>query len=152
MIHLVLLFVYFYSVAPVVRAINTIIENKESIRETLKTNIQDVLLDNADSKVSKIEEKMLSLQKELIKKANARENYDDLTQAIEDLREQKRKVYADLAEKEGINKRIKEMRGFLDSQNLSITNYDEELVRKLIDKVVVYDDEIKIVFKSGIEV
>ncbi|TRW24961.1 hypothetical protein FL857_08385 [Criibacterium bergeronii] len=134
------------------RAINTIIENKESIRETLKTNIQDVLLDNADSKVSKIEEKMLSLQKELIKKANARENYDDLTQAIEDLREQKRKVYADLAEKEGINKRIKEMRGFLDSQNLSITNYDEELVRKLIDKVVVYDDEIKIVFKSGIEV
>ncbi|MBS6064104.1 hypothetical protein [Criibacterium bergeronii] len=134
------------------RAINTIIENKESIRETLKTNIQDVLLDNADSKVSKIEAEMLNLQKELIKKANARENYDDLTQAIEDLREQKRKVYADLAEKEGINKRIKEMRGFLDSQNLSITNYDEELVRKLIDKVVVYDDEIKIVFKSGIEV
>lgn len=136
----------------VMRAINTIIENKESIRETLKTNIQDVLLDNADSKVSKIEAEMLNLQKELIKKANARENYDDLTQAIEDLREQKRKVYADLAEKEGINKRIKEMRGFLDSQNLSITNYDEELVRKLIDKVVVYDDEIKIVFKSSIEV
>ena len=152
MIHLVLLFVYFYSVAPGVRAINTIIENKESIRETLKTNIQDGLLDNADSRVSKIEAEMLNLQKELIKKANARENYDDLTQAIEDLREQKRKVYADLAEKEGINKRIKEMRGFLDSQNLSITNYDEELVRKLIDKVVVYDDEIKIVFKSGIEV
>ena len=30
--------------------------------------------------------------------------------------------------------------------------YDERLVRKLIERVIVYDDSFKVVFKSGVEV
>ena len=41
---------------------------------------------------------------------------------------------------------------FLDNQELEIESYDEDLVRKLVDKVVVYDEELKIVLKSGVEV
>ena len=45
-----------------------------------------------------------------------------------------------------------ELEEFLYSQQLEIENYDEELVRKLIYKIIVHDEMLKIIFKSGLEV
>ena len=45
-----------------------------------------------------------------------------------------------------------ELEEFLDSQQLEIERYDEELVRKLIEKIVIYDEKLKVIFKSGLEV
>lgn len=48
--------------------------------------------------------------------------------------------------------RLMELEEFLENQELEIESYDEDLVRKLIEKIVVYDEELKIVLKSGVEV
>lgn len=48
--------------------------------------------------------------------------------------------------------RLMELEEFLENQELEIESYDEELVRKLIEKIVVYDEKLKVVFKSGIEI
>ena len=45
-----------------------------------------------------------------------------------------------------------ELEEFLDSQELEIERYDEDLVRKLVDKIVVYEEKLKVIFKSGLEV
>ena len=45
-----------------------------------------------------------------------------------------------------------ELEEFLENHELEIERYDEDLVRKLVEKIVVYDEELKIVFKSGVEV
>ena len=45
--------------------------------------------------------------------------------------------------------RIDEMRQFLDEQTESITEYDEKLTRRLIEKITVYKDHFTIEFKSG---
>ena len=45
-----------------------------------------------------------------------------------------------------------ELEEFLDNQELEIERYDEDLVRKLVGKIVVYDEDLKVVFKSGLEV
>lgn len=45
-----------------------------------------------------------------------------------------------------------ELEDFLENQELEIESYDEELVRKLVDKIVVYDEMLKVIFKSGIEI
>ena len=45
-----------------------------------------------------------------------------------------------------------ELDEFLDNQELEIESYDEELVRKLIDKIVIYEENLIVVFKSGFEV
>ena len=47
---------------------------------------------------------------------------------------------------------LKVQEEFLDNQELEIESYDEELVRKLIDKIVIYEENLKVVFKSGLEV
>ena len=45
-----------------------------------------------------------------------------------------------------------ELEEFLNNQELKIESYDEELVRKLVEKIVIYEENLKVVFKSGFEV
>lgn len=46
----------------------------------------------------------------------------------------------------------KSMRAFLREQPTAITEYDEPLVRRLIEKVTVYEDKFTVEFKSGVTV
>lgn len=57
---------------------------------------------------------------------------------------------AELQEK--LRKRINEMRHFLQTQTSRITEYDEQLVRRLIKKITVYDDKLIFEFKSGMTI
>ena len=45
-----------------------------------------------------------------------------------------------------------DMRAFLREQPTSITEYDEPLVRRLIEKVAVYEDKFTVEFKSSVTV
>ena len=57
-----------------------------------------------------------------------------------------------MAEEKNEQSRLKELEECLENQELDIESYDEDLVRKLIDKIVVYEEKLKVIFKSGIEV
>lgn len=57
-----------------------------------------------------------------------------------------------VAEEKNEQNRLKELEEFLENQELEIENYDEELVRKLVEKIVVYEEKLKVIFKSGIEI
>ena len=51
-----------------------------------------------------------------------------------------------------LKKRITDMGDFLKEQPTVITEYDETLVRRLIEKVTVYVDRFSVEFKSGVTV
>ena len=51
-----------------------------------------------------------------------------------------------------MKQRIREMREFLKQQATEVTEYDELLVRRLIEKVTVYDERFEVEFKSGAKV
>jgi hypothetical protein len=44
------------------------------------------------------------------------------------------------------------MTDFLNEQSCELEEYDEQLVRRLIEKVTVYEEKVNIEFKSGVEV
>ena len=44
------------------------------------------------------------------------------------------------------------MTDFLNTQTGDITEFDDKLVRKLIEKVTVFDDKLTVEFKSGVEI
>lgn len=71
---------------------------------------------------------------------------------IDAFREKKTAVVAKDAEQEMLRKRIYEMRHFLQTQTNRITEYDEQLVRRLIEKITVYDDKLILEFKSGMSI
>ena len=66
-------------------------------------------------------------------------------------REEKQQLLLEDAEKEGVRQQMKVIEEFLDGQQEKVEEYDEALVRKLIEKITVYDDRLVVMFKSGNE-
>ena len=93
----------------------------------------------------------MELQKELLKLANSKKDYNSVADEIDRMRELKQNALVESAEREGLKQRIREMREFLEQQS-KVTEYDELLVRRLIEKVTVYDERFEVEFKSGTKV
>ena len=68
---------------------------------------------------------------------------------IDALRNKRLETMTEKAEREGLKMRIQEMKEFLENQTDRISEYDEQLVRKMIEKITIYDDKFVIEFKSG---
>ena len=51
-----------------------------------------------------------------------------------------------------LKKRIEEMRQFLQTQSSRVTEYDEQMVRRLIEKITVFDNKLIFEFKSGMTI
>lgn len=50
-----------------------------------------------------------------------------------------------------MKQRLDELEAFLEEQQEPVTDYDEGLVRRLIERITVYDDRLVFEFKSGLE-
>ena len=133
----------------VVQAINKALGKRDSIKDALGANIETALTEVDGVSMDEVDARLKELQKELLKVANSKGNYDSITDEIYRLRELKQSAMVDSAEREGLKLRIDEMRQFLDEQTESITEYDEQLTRRLIEKITVYEDHFTIEFKSG---
>lgn len=53
------------------------------------------------------------------------------------------------AGRDELRKRIADISAFLREQPTAITEYDEQLVRRLIEKVTVYENKFTVKFKSS---
>ena len=136
----------------VVEAINQLIYESSELKEIIKENIEKAITGNGSSRIKEIDKEMLKVQEELLKVANAKKDYTDLADRVEELRNEKEKILLDMAEEKNEQSRLIELEEFLENQELEIESYDEELVRKLVDNIVVYDEMLKVIFKSGIEI
>jgi len=79
-------------------------------------------------------------------------SYEDVADEIYRMREQKQKAQVENAGRDELRKRIADMSAFLQEQPIAITEYDEQLVRRLIEKVTVYEYKFTVEFKSGMTV
>jgi site-specific DNA recombinase len=77
---------------------------------------------------------------------------EELVQEIYRLREQKQKAQLENSGRDELRKRITDMSTFLREQPTAITEYNEPLVRRLIEKVTVFADKFTVEFKSGVTV
>ncbi len=135
-----------------VRAINMALAKKDSMNETLQKNVEAVLTGADGVPLSEIDSRLEELQKELLKVANSKGNYDAIADEIYRLREVRQNTLMENVEREGMKKRISEMQQFLSEQTQEVTEYDEQLVRRLIEKITVYDEWVTVEFKSGTSV
>ncbi|WP_278943412.1 site-specific recombinase [Anaerotruncus colihominis] len=99
-----------------------------------------------------IDVKLVKLQKELLKLANSKKDYNGIADEIYRLQELKQNAIVESAERDGLKQWIKEKQEFLDSQPTEVTKYDELLVRRLIEKITVYGERFEVEFKSGAKV
>ena len=133
----------------VVKALNRMLGKKNKVYEILQMNIETVLAEEGHCDLATIEEQMETLQQELVQRVNQHLNYDDLLEKMDALQKEKHEAETKRAERESIKMRIEEMREFLAAQTDAITEYDELLVRRMIERIDVYDDRFTFYFKSG---
>lgn len=133
----------------VVKAINQTIGDRDEMFDILEENIKMVFALEDERSLESINARLEETQRELLKRANSRQNYNDLADEIDHLRELKQAALTENAEREGLKQRIAEMKQFLTEQTEQIEEYDEFLVRRMIEKVTIYDDRLTVKFKSG---
>ncbi len=135
-----------------VTAINNTLGRKDTFLAALQNNIETVIIHNNDQTLADIDKRLEELQTELLKLACSKNNYEGIGDEIYRLREKKQKLMVENANRDELKKRILDMDTFLKNQPADITGYDEQLIRRLIEKVTVYERKFTVEFKSGVTV
>jgi site-specific DNA recombinase len=135
-----------------VTAINDTLSGKDTFLTTLQNNITTVLSKENDKTLADIDKRLEELQAQLLKLASSKADYEDVADEIYHLRDQKQKLQVENANRDELRKRIADMSEFLREQPTAITQYDEPLVRRLIENVTVFEDKFTVEFKSGVTV
>ena len=136
----------------ILKSINEMILDKSGYMEILQNNIATVIRNDASASTADIDVRLLELQKELLKKANNRDAYDNVADEIFQLRELKAKSETDSVLRDEKLTRITQLCDFLKGQPQEITDFDESLVRRLIQKITVSEDHFNVEFKSGVSI
>lgn len=133
-------------------AINRVLCEKDDFLKTLQANIATVVLQGDTLSPDAIDARLRELQKELLKKANQKDDYDDVANEILRLRDMRRQAEVDSVIKDEQMKQINDLQDFINSRPTTITEFDEALVRRLIEKITVFEDRFAVKFKSGVEI
>ena len=134
------------------RAINDTLGKKDDFLSILQHNIETVLSRSGDKTLADIDKRLEELQAELLRLVASKSDYEDVADEINRLREEKQKAQFESVGRDETKKRISDMKTFLRKQDTSITTFDEALVRRLIDKITVYEIRFTVEFKSGVTV
>ncbi len=136
----------------ILKAINEMILDKSGYMKMLQENIATVIRNDTSASTDEIDAKLVELQKELLKKANNRDDYDSIAEEIFQLRELKAKSETDSVIRDERLARITELCDYLKEQPSEISVFDESLVRRMLQKITVFEDHFTVEFKSGIKV
>ena len=135
-----------------VKALNQILSNRKIFLKQLQENIARAVVMTDTLSPDGIQARMEELQKELVKAVGDQKNYDALTDEILRLQQMKKDSEVDDHRRTETMNRIKELQDFIAKQDTAITEFDEADVRKLIQKITVYEDKFTVEFKSGISI
>lgn len=142
----------------VLHAINQVLENKGDFVQTFRKNVITALAhDSEDSEYAREKKKLQKAMAELIQQ-QAQQNGDEtafeercqaITAQIEALEMKQIKA----ASRDENGRKMEDIEDFLDKTNCVLTEYDDKLVRQLIQNInVINARKIEVVFKSGITV
>ena len=136
----------------VVQAINTLLGDKSTYQAQLQQNTAKVIRSAQQNTTDEINERLQELQKELLKKANNKEAYDEIADDIFQLREQREKCTVDTATRDAQIARINELQDFIKQQPAQLEAFDEALVKRWLERIIVWEDHFTVELKSRLKV
>lgn len=75
-----------------------------------------------------------------------------MAEQIDAVRDEKQRLMLEDANNADARRRVDELGAFLNEQRKAVTEYDEDLARKVLERVTVCDDHLTVKLKSGIEI
>jgi site-specific DNA recombinase len=89
-----------------VDGINRLLGQKDGLLTTLKENIKTVIIETNNSAIEEIDKQLEELQKDLLRLANSKEDYNDIADEIYRLREERHRILAEEAGRKGSKQRL----------------------------------------------
>ena len=136
----------------VVQAINTLLGDKSTFQAQLQQNIAKVIREAQKNTADGMDERLMDLQKELLQKAHNKEAYDEIAEQIFQLREQREKCTVDTAARDAQIARINELQDFIKQQPAHLETFDEALVKRWLERIIVWEDHFTVELKSGLKI
>ncbi len=136
----------------VIDAINKIFAEKDEFLAILKENVEVVLSGEESDEPIAVETRLNKLQHELLRPATFGAKHDLVAEGIHKPHSNKAEILSRQIESLGAKQRIEDLVEFLTRQSKEIKEYDEVLVRRLIEKLTVLNHGLVVEFKSGLEV
>lgn len=133
-------------------AINQVLCEKDDFLKTLQSNIATVIRQGDTLSPEVIDERLQELQKELLKKANQKDDYDAIADEILRLRDMRKQAEVNSTRMDEQLKQINSLQDFIKSQPTIVTEFDELLVKRLIAKITVFESQFIVEFRSGITI
>ena len=133
-------------------ALNELLGDKSKYQKQLQQNITAVIRTSAAITTDGIDEKLMELQQELVKKANNKEAYDEIADQIFALREKRWQASMDTVQRDEQLQRITKLQDFIKDQPSDLTVFDEALVKRWLKQITIWDDHCTVELKSGLKV
>lgn len=144
-------------------AINSVVENQGEFVGAFRENVIRVIGSYSsmnvpteyDEHIEKLQGAMLTLIEENAKQGSYTEEFDEkyheIAEQIQDLQKKKMQVLHEKKMAESFQQRVEDMDEYLKKTTCTVREFDEDLVRRLLQSVkVISDDTLEIQFKSGI--
>lgn len=136
----------------VLTALNELLGDKSKYQKQLQQNITSVIRASATITTDGIDEKLMELQQELVKKANNKEAYDEIADQIFVLREKRQQASMDTVQRDEQLQRITELQDFIKDQSSDLKEFDEALVKRWLKQIVIWPTHYTVELKSELKV
>lgn len=138
--------------AATIKAINQVLKCSDEMKSKLNDNIAEILNNDKSEVLKKLEAQLLDKQKELMSMIHAKKDYSSLLEEIDKLKSEKEKFLIERSEMKSNKERIMELDAFIDGADSELDCFDDILVRRYIDKIIIHEDKFEFFFKANIGV
>ena len=128
---------------------NQLIEGHKLADKQIKANIMKVIKNSKGPTLDQLDKQLEEVQIQLIQAANQHQNCDALTQQIMDLRKQKEKVQSRETDKQTKLHSIDEINKLVEFHKYGLVDFDEQLVRRLVEKITIFQRYMEFTLKDG---
>lgn len=132
-----------------VDAFNQLIEGHELASKQIKANIMKVIKNSKGPTLDQIDQQLEKVQMKLIQAASQHQDCDALTQQIMDLRKQKEKVQSRETNQQAKLHNLDEINKLVELHKYGLVGFDEQLVRRLVEKITIFQRYMEFTFKDG---
>lgn len=134
----------------VMKAINDVLGRKSDVIKQMETLLEQIITTDYEEQLADIDARMEKLQLKLVNLNTTKLESEDLSRDVNALREKKERIMIAIAEDKGRQLKKEEMIQFLQKQIVDLDAFDDGLVRRLVEQVIVHTDGgFTVEFKSG---
>lgn len=134
----------------VMKAINGVFGRKSDVIKQMESLLEQTITMDYEEQLADIDARMEKLQLKLVNLNTTKLESEDLGRDVNFLREEKERIMVAIAEDKGRQLKKEEMIRFLQEQTVELDAFDDGLVRRLVEQVIVHEDgRFTVEFKSG---